>query len=86
MIKGWQDMENAMKNRTIIQNSIITDMSEGVMAIRFDGKIVLVNDAGLGILCRQREELEGRSFASCFFAEEENEPFTDCVLDVVYRK
>ena len=43
MIKGWQDMENAMKNRTIIQNSIITDMSEGVMAIRFDGKIVLVN-------------------------------------------
>ena len=75
-----------MKNRVFIQNSIITDMSEGVMAIRFDGKIVLVNDAGLDILCRRREELEGRSFASCFFAEEENEPFTDCVLDVIYRK
>lgn len=75
-----------MKNRRIIQNSIITDMSEGVMAIRFDGKIVLVNDAGLDILCRERNELEGRSFASCFFSEEENEAFTDCVLDVIYRK
>ena len=75
-----------MKNRKIIQDSIITDMSEGVMAIRFDGKIILVNDACLEILGRQREELEGRKFAGCFFAEDENEAFTDCVLDVIYQK
>ena len=75
-----------MKNRTIIKNSIISDMSEGVMAIRFDGRIILVNDAGLEILCRQREDLEDRTFASCFFADEENEAFTDCVLDVIYKK
>ena len=48
-----------MDNRQIITNSIITDMSEGVMAIRFDGKIELVNDAALEILARTREELEG---------------------------
>lgn len=75
-----------MKNQKIIQNSIITDMSEGVMAIRFDGTIALVNDACLDILCRKREDLVGRKFANCFFAEEENEAFTDCVLDVIYKK
>jgi signal transduction histidine kinase len=75
-----------MEKRQIIQNSIISDMSEGVMAIRFDGRIILVNDAGLEILCRQREELEDRTFASCFFADEGNEAFTDCVLDVIYKK
>lgn len=79
-------MDNSMKNQKIIQNSIITDMSEGVMAIRFDGTIALVNDACLEILCRKREELVGRKFANCFFAEEENEAFTDCVLDVIYKK
>ena len=75
-----------MKNRSIIQNSIISDMSEGVMAIRFDGMIELVNDAAVAILEREREELENRKFASCFFAEEENDPFTECVLDVIYMK
>lgn len=75
-----------MKNRSIIQNSIISDMSEGVMAIRFDGTIELVNDAAVAILERERKELENRKFASCFFAEEENDPFTECVLDVIYMK
>lgn len=75
-----------MKNRSIIQNSIISDMSEGVMAIRFDGTIELVNDAAVAILERERAELEYRKFASCFFAEEENDPFTECVLDVIYMK
>lgn len=75
-----------MKNRQIIQNSILSDMSEGVMAIRFDGRIELVNDAALSILERKREELEGKTFAHCFFSEENNDPFTECVLDVIYKK
>jgi adenylate cyclase len=75
-----------MEKRQIIQNSIISDMSEGVMAIRFDGRIELVNDAALSILERTREELEGRPFASCFFINENNDPFTECVLDVIYMK
>ena len=81
-----------MDNRQIITNSIITDMSEGVMAIRFDGKIELVNDAALAILARTREELEGHSFARCFFDGEDpaagggNDAFTECVLDVIYSK
>ena len=45
-----------MKNRSIIQNSIISDMSEGVMAIQFDGTIELVNDAAVAILERERDE------------------------------
>jgi PAS domain-containing protein len=75
-----------MDNRQIITNSIISDMSEGVMAIRFDGKIELVNDAALEILARTREELEGHSFARCFFDGEDpetgggNDAFTECVL------
>ena len=82
-----------MKNRTIIQKSIIEDMSEGVMAIRFDGRIELVNEAVLKILERDREDLEGHSFARCFFSgdnmrqeEGANDAFTECVLDVIYSK
>ena len=72
--------------RQLIQSSIIADMSEGVMVIRFDGVIDLVNDAALSILGRERDALLGRSFAQCFFSEPDNDAFTQSVLDAVYDK
>ena len=75
-----------MKREQIIQNSVISDMAEGVMAVRFDGVIELVNDAALSILEKTGEELAGNSFALAFFDGEENDAFIQVVLDAVYEK
>ena len=80
------DGANAMKREQIIQNSIISDMAEGVMLVRFDGVIEQVNAAALSILEKSREELEGNSFARAFFDGIENDEFAQCVLDAVYEK
>ena len=73
------------ENRSTITSSIITDMAEGVAAIRYDGKIALVNDAALSILEMERRELEGHSFAA-FFADERNDAFTEIVVEAVRNK
>ena len=75
-----------MERDQIIHSSIIADMSEGVMVIRFDGEIELVNAAALEILEKTSAELVGKTFVSAFFGQEENDAFTQCVLDAVYEK
>ena len=75
-----------MDGHQTIRESIITDMSEGVMAIRYNGIIELANDAALAVLEKEREELTGRSFASCFFDDERNDAFAQTVLDAIYEK
>jgi len=84
--EGHHYGEPEMENRDIIRSNIIADMSEGVMAIRYNGKIELVNDAALTILGMTGERLEGRSFASCFFEDERNDAFTQTVLDTIYGR
>ena len=75
-----------MDGHQTIRESIITDMSEGVMAIRYNGIIELANDAALAVLEKEREELTGCSFASCFFDDERNDAFAQTVLDAIYEK
>ena len=75
-----------MDRNQIIQNSIVSDMSEGVMTIRFNGVIEQVNDAALAILEKKEEELTGNTFLCAFFGSEENDAFIQCVLDAVYEK
>ena len=75
-----------MDGHQTIRESIITDMSEGVMAIRYNGIIELANDAALAVLEKEREELTGRSCASCFFDDERNDAFAQTVLDAIYEK
>ncbi|MBQ3374047.1 MAG: PAS domain-containing protein [Oscillospiraceae bacterium] len=69
-----------------IQNRIISDLSEGVMVIRFDGVVEYVNDAALTILHKKPEDLIGLSFARAFFTDVNNDTFIQCALDVIYRK
>ena len=58
-----------MDNKTdIIRQSIIHDMSEGVMTVGFDGKISYINPAALAILERSEDRLIGKAFGACFFA------------------
>lgn len=75
-----------MGRQQFIQNNIIADLSEGVMAIRFDGKIEYVNQATLNILEKKEEELAGKSFALAFFTGEENDAFIQTVVDAIYLK
>lgn len=70
----------------LILESIMRDMSEGVMTIRFDGTITYVNPAALRILCRSGEDMLGMRFAACFFDCAENDAFTQTVLDAVYDR
>ena len=75
-----------MDHQELIRTRALSDMSEGVLAIRFDGTVELANDAALAILARTREALVGRPFARSFFADEANDAFTQCVLDAIYDK
>ena len=73
-------------NTALIRESIIRDMSEGVMTVGFDGVINFVNDAALRILDREVGELLGRRFGACFFEYRENDAFIQAVLDAVYDR
>ena len=75
-----------LQNAEIIQNYIMRDMSEGVIAIGFDGIINFVNPAAAEILSRSADELTGRAFAACFFEYEENDGFNQMILDAVYDR
>ncbi len=70
----------------LIRNSIMRDMSEGVMVVGFDGKIICLNPSALRILSREEAELLHRSFGECFFDCEENDAFAQTVLDAVYDR
>ncbi len=72
------------RDQELIHQSIIRDMSEGVMTIRFDGKIHSLNPAAARILERKPEALIGQPFARCFFEYSENDAFNQTVLDAVY--
>ena len=74
-----------MEREDRIHNSIIEGMSEGVMAIRFDGVIELANEAAQDILGKTEAELVGNSFVRAFFDEDENDEFIQSVLDAVYQ-
>lgn len=73
-------------NGDFILESILRDISDGVIAIGFDGVIEFVNYAACKILKREAFELEGKRFASCFFEYEENDGFNQAVMDAVYDK
>ena len=72
------------KHTDFIRESIIQDMSEGVMAIGMDGVINYVNPAVTQILERDTEELSGQKFVNCFFEYEENDIFNQAILDAIY--
>lgn len=75
-----------MQNADIIQNYIMRDMSEGVLAIGFDGIISYMNPSAAQILGRSDEELTGRPFAASFFEFEQNDAFNQMILEAVYDR
>ncbi len=70
----------------LIRESIMRDMSEGVMTISFDGKITYLNPAALRILSRGEKGLIGNSLAVSFMDHEENDGFVQSIMDAVYDR
>ncbi|MBQ2829845.1 MAG: PAS domain-containing protein [Oscillospiraceae bacterium] len=72
------------KHAEFIWESIMRDMSEGVMAIGMDGEISYVNPAAERILDRSIEELTGQKLMQCFFGQEGTDAFIQTILDAIY--
>lgn len=72
------------KHTEFIRESIMRDMSEGVIAIGMDGVINYINPAAAQILDRDMKELTGKKFVRCFFGQEENDAFNQSILDAIY--
>lgn len=68
----------------LIRESIIRDMSEGVVVLGLDGSIQTLNPAAERILGRSAEKLTGRKIATAFYEYSENDGFNQAVLDAVY--
>ena len=72
-------------NRALIYESIIRDMSEGIMTIDLNGMIDSFNPAAARILGIPQDEAIGHQFARVFIGNQENDIFTQSVLDAMYE-
>ena len=67
-------------NRALIYESIIRDMSEGIMTIDLNGTINSFNPAAERILGIKKDETIGQQFAKVFIGNQKNDIFTQSVL------
>ena len=79
-------VNDTSKENDRMQSRIISTMTEGVMAIGFDGTILFANSAVLAILGFSENDIIGKKFASLFFENPENDAFAQSVLDAVEDK
>lgn len=68
------------------RENIIKNMTEGIMVIGFDGVIKFANQAALETLGFAEDQLIGKKFAALFFEDEQNDQFTQAVLDSIYDR
>lgn len=69
-----------------IYQTIIADMSEGLMVIGFDGVITHLNDAAEIILDKKKDKLIGKKFAISFIRFKENDEFNQAIIDAIYDR
>ncbi len=67
-------------------SSILNDMSDGVILIGFDGKILLHNHAAAQLLSIPEESLTGKSIAWIMNQTDANDAFFEIITDAVYSK
>ncbi len=66
-----------------IQQSIIHDMSEGVMIISLEGTVQYLNPAAADILGMEQDKLTGQKMSSLFFNNEKNDAFGQTILEAI---
>jgi len=67
----------------LIQESILRDISEGILVIGQNGSIRYFNRAAMDILDKTEEELSNRKLAELFFDNTQNDMFSQTILDAV---
>ena len=67
----------------LIQESILRDISDGIMVIGQNGSIQYFNRAAMDILDKTEEELSNRRLAELFFDNAQNDMFNQTILDAV---
>ena len=65
---------------------ILNDMSEGVMLVGFDGRIMLINHSASRILSLPEQDITNKTIADIMQATEANDAFIDTVTDSIYNK
>ena len=68
-----------------VRERIFRDMSEGVIVIGMNGRIERINPKACEILGFSELEALGKPFAGLFFEYEENDAFTQAILDAIYE-
>ena len=74
-----------MDQETAVSQSILENMSDGVMTISMTGKIITFNPAAAQILALEGQEVKGEPFARIFMEQPENDAFNQAILDAIYE-
>ncbi len=74
-----------MKNDELIYQNILANMSDGVMTIGLDGRIITFNEAAEEILQMKAPEVIGKPFGEIFLILEGYDDFNQIILDAVYE-
>ncbi len=77
--------DKTVKIERAAYESIVRNMSEGMMYIDHSGTIIAVNPAAEKILDIVEDSLVGTKFAACFFNFHENDSFCQCIMDVIVQ-
>ncbi len=63
--------------------NILESMAEGIMVVGFDGVIRYANPSAIALLGYERDDIFGKTFASLFFNDSENDDFSQIVIDSI---
>ncbi len=74
-----------MEQHSLIADRVLNDMTDGVMTINLDGRIITYNQAAARILGISPEEALERAFGELFLLQEENDDFNQTILDAIYE-
>ena len=74
------------KNEEIIYDNILENISDGLILVKLDGTICMINNSAQDILNRKADDILGKKLAELMMEDEENDDFFECILDAVYTK
>lgn len=74
------------KNEDIIYDNILENITDGLILVKLDGTICMINNSAQDILNMKSEDLLGRKLAELMMEDSENDDFFECILDAIYTK